>query len=158
MCRRGHWAAQHPGEDGNEEGHWATRGTETSWLANSPHSELGPRCSCTKEVWPGILPRRHALPVPAEHCEVVVNTVTLPHVHPLPAPFQNPARNTRQAKRKRTKVPGLRHRPPPACPAPAQPETQDKGLGQSEKDEGQRVDIAWSEGAMRERHGISLGT
>lgn len=89
---------------------------------------------------------------------MVVNTVTLRHVHPLPTLLQSPAQNTRQAKSKRTKVPGPRQRPPPACPAPAQPETQDKGLGQSEGDEGQRVDAAWPEGAVRERHWASLGT
>lgn len=95
-------------------------------------------------------------PLPStEHCEVVVNTVTLRHVHPLPTPLQIPAPNTRQAKRKRTKVPGLRHHSPPACRALAQPETQDKGLGQSEEDEGQRVgSLAWG-GHVRTSLGIS---
>lgn len=33
--------------------------------------------------------------------------------------------------------------PAAACPAPAQQEAQDKGFGQSEEDEGQRVGAAW---------------
>lgn len=82
-------------------------------------------------------------PLPAgEHCEVVVNTVTLQHVHPLPALLQIPVQNTTQTERKRTKVPRPRHHPLPACPAPILPETQDKGLGQTEEDEGQRVEAA----------------
>lgn len=53
---------------------------------------------------------RASLPVPGpllfvEHCDVAGNTVTLRHVHPLSTPFQIPAQNMRQAKRKRTKVP-----------------------------------------------------
>lgn len=85
------------------------------------------------------VPAPGALPS-AEHCEVVVNMVTRASSSPHPPIL---AQHTSQAKRKRTKVPGLRHHPPPACPAPAQPETQDKGLGQSEEDEGQRVEAAW---------------
>lgn len=154
-CGRGRMAAQHPGDDVGQERCWATCGWQTHPTPGTAQAALAPRRHPR-----GGNDTQASLPAPGplpstEHCEVVVNTVTLRHVHPLPTPLQIPAPNTRQAKRKRTKVPGLRHHSPPACRALAQPETQDKGLGQSEEDEGQRVgSLAWG-GHVRTSLGIS---
>lgn len=59
-----------------------------------------------------------------------------------PHPFQ-PWPQTRDKLEEKNKGSLTTASPSAACPAPAQQETQDKGFGQSEEDEGQRVGAAW---------------
>lgn len=123
-----------------------------------PRSRLRPHgwqtCPTPSPAPAALVSRRHhgdatraSAPVPepppsAECCELVAKHRD-PETWASSPPLPTLVPNARQAQRKRTKAPGPRQHPPPACPAPARPEIQDKGPGESEENEGQRAEAAW---------------